>query len=261
MRGAARRALAKASARPRPTGLQAVLTGILPTLRKTDLGIDNMVPNPRYLTLNRAMTAPARRGLRLLDQGARRADRRGTTRSCSRRATRASRCTCRSTPERFARRLQHRAGSSGPALALGDELAAAVRQAAVGRDAHRALRAVGRHPHARSARARREARVIVRQALGQEGRRSSIFSEDVTRFRSLRGAPTTTTTRWRRSSAARVPELKALRLHNGTIYRWNRACYGISEEAASRTSASRTACCRRARRSSTRSRTPRSGSG
>src|SRR5206468_9157413 len=26
-----------------------------------------------------------------------------------------------------------------------------------------------------------------------------------------------------------APELKALRLHNGTIYRWNRACYGITE--------------------------------
>jgi hypothetical protein len=24
-----------------------------------------------------------------------------------------------------------------------------------------------------------------------------------------------------------VPELKALRLHNGTIYRWNRPCYGV----------------------------------
>lgn len=26
-----------------------------------------------------------------------------------------------------------------------------------------------------------------------------------------------------------TPKLKALRLHNGTIYRWNRACYGISD--------------------------------
>src|SRR5262249_51800689 len=26
-----------------------------------------------------------------------------------------------------------------------------------------------------------------------------------------------------------VPELKALRLHNGTVYRWNRACYGITD--------------------------------
>ncbi len=26
-----------------------------------------------------------------------------------------------------------------------------------------------------------------------------------------------------------IPQLKALRLHNGTIYRWNRACYGITD--------------------------------
>jgi CBS domain-containing protein len=29
-------------------------------------------------------------------------------------------------------------------------------------------------------------------------------------------------------AAGRPPALKALRLHNGTIYRWNRACYGIT---------------------------------
>ena len=29
-----------------------------------------------------------------------------------------------------------------------------------------------------------------------------------------------------------IPQLKALRLHNGTIYRWNRACYGITERQA-----------------------------
>src|SRR5262245_23354309 len=37
--------------------VQPVLTGILPTLARTDLSIDNMVPNPRYLTLNRVMSA------------------------------------------------------------------------------------------------------------------------------------------------------------------------------------------------------------
>ena len=26
-----------------------------------------------------------------------------------------------------------------------------------------------------------------------------------------------------------APDLKALRLHNGTVYRWNRACYGITD--------------------------------
>ena len=36
-------------------GYQVVLTGILPTILKSDLGLHNMVPNPRYMTLNRAM--------------------------------------------------------------------------------------------------------------------------------------------------------------------------------------------------------------
>jgi hypothetical protein len=34
---------------------EAALTGILPTLRKSDLGLDNMTPRPRYLALNAAM--------------------------------------------------------------------------------------------------------------------------------------------------------------------------------------------------------------
>ncbi len=32
--------------------------------------------------------------------------------------------------------------------------------------------------------------------------------------------------------AGGVPQLRALRLHNGTVYRWNRACYGVSEHGA-----------------------------
>ncbi len=29
-----------------------------------------------------------------------------------------------------------------------------------------------------------------------------------------------------------IPQFGALRLHNGTVYRWNRACYGISGDKA-----------------------------
>src|SRR6266511_2817299 len=36
-------------------GINFVLTGILPTIRKGDLSIDNMVQNPRYLALNAAL--------------------------------------------------------------------------------------------------------------------------------------------------------------------------------------------------------------
>jgi CBS domain-containing protein len=55
-----------------------------------------------------------------------------------------------------------------------------------------------------------------------------IFKEDVARFRALVGTdldedPMALLAR------GEVPQLKALRLHNGTIYRWNRACYGITD--------------------------------
>ena len=58
----------------------SVLTGILPTLRKTDLGLDNMMPSPRYHALNKAMTALRGGTLRVLDQGPRRAASSSTTR-------------------------------------------------------------------------------------------------------------------------------------------------------------------------------------
>ena len=54
-----------------------------------------------------------------------------------------------------------------------------------------------------------------------------IFKEDISRFRVL------LTTELgedplRALEAGEVPRLMALQLHNGTVYRWNRACYGIT---------------------------------
>ncbi len=55
-----------------------------------------------------------------------------------------------------------------------------------------------------------------------------IFKEDIARFRVI------LTTEFEddpigKVSRGEVPKLNALRLHNGTVYRWNRACYGISD--------------------------------
>jgi hypothetical protein len=57
---------------------------------------------------------------------------------------------------------------------------------------------------------------------------TEIFQEDIARFRTLVGTdldedPMAVL------DAGGVPALKALRLHNGTIYRWNRVCYGVTE--------------------------------
>jgi CBS domain-containing protein len=55
-----------------------------------------------------------------------------------------------------------------------------------------------------------------------------IFKEDIARFRVI------LTTEFEEDpigmvARGEVPKLNALRLHNGTVYRWNRACYGISD--------------------------------
>jgi len=55
-----------------------------------------------------------------------------------------------------------------------------------------------------------------------------IFKEDIARFRvilttDVEEDPIGMVQR------GQVPKLNALRLHNGTVYRWNRACYGISD--------------------------------
>lgn len=61
-----------------------------------------------------------------------------------------------------------------------------------------------------------------------EGTAADIFKETISRFRSLLNAP------YGRNSVemlneGEIPKLKALNLHNGTVYPWNRVCYGISD--------------------------------
>ncbi len=60
----------------------------------------------------------------------------------------------------------------------------------------------------------------------QKGSISDIFKGNISRFRSL------VTSEFDRDSMdmldkGEIPRLLALNLHNGTVYRWNRACYGI----------------------------------
>ena len=57
---------------------------------------------------------------------------------------------------------------------------------------------------------------------------TEIFKEDIARFRVL----LTTDIDEHPLDVLRdgsIPSLKALQLHNGTVYRWNRACYGITD--------------------------------
>lgn len=61
-----------------------------------------------------------------------------------------------------------------------------------------------------------------------EGGVLDIFREDVSRFRLLLGGDTGGSS-MEALDRGEIPTLDALRMHNGTVYRWNRPCYGISD--------------------------------
>lgn len=55
-----------------------------------------------------------------------------------------------------------------------------------------------------------------------------IYKEDITRFRILLGTDIDENS-LKTIKKELVPKLKALQVHYGTVYRWNRPCYGISD--------------------------------
>jgi len=55
-----------------------------------------------------------------------------------------------------------------------------------------------------------------------------IFKEDITRFRVLISSDVKENA-LKELEEGRIPKLRALQVHNSTVYRWNRPCYGISK--------------------------------
>ncbi|MBX7100375.1 MAG: CBS domain-containing protein [Myxococcaceae bacterium] len=204
--------------------LKAVLMGILPTMRKSDLGMHNMVPSPRYLTLSKVI-ADLKGGrfdfsIKGLDELIIEHD------SVMLEACNSSfQVHFQVEPQEFARMYNLAQVLAAPLMAIsanspllfGKRLWAETRIALF-------RQSVDDRTH-RSHFREEEARV----SFGTRWVRRSvteIFQEDIARFRTL------VATEFDEDPMAvldrgGVPQLKALRLHNGTIYRWNRACYGI----------------------------------
>jgi len=208
-----------------PHGVGFVLTGILPTLRQSDLGIENMVPNPRYKALNRAMTELRGADYEIAIKGA--DDLRLKHDSVMVEACNASfQVHLQVGAKDFARLYNLAQALAGPVLAastnspllfgrrLWAETRIALFQQAV---------------DTRSPEIQRD--VSPRVTFGDRWLRRSItelFREDIARFRTLVGiAPGDDPLAALKAGA--IPKLEALRLHNGTVYRWNRGCYGITD--------------------------------
>src|SRR5215470_494011 len=223
--------VAKARTAAAELGLAPVLMGILPTLRKADLGLDSMVPSPRYRALNKAMAD--------MRGGAFEFSINGTDElivqhdSVMLEACNASfQVHLQVTAEEFPRMYNIAQVLAGPMVAVasnspllfGRRLWAETRIALF-------RQAVDTRSHANYLR-EAEARV----SFGTRWVRESvleIYQEDIARFRTLVGTDLDEDP-MAKLERGETPLLKALRLHNGTVYRWNRACYGVLDGKAHR---------------------------
>ncbi len=210
-------------------GTRIVMCGILPTLDKSHLGLDAMTPIPRYLQLNRLMTE--QRGGRFqayikgLDELQMVHDN-VMLEACN---TSFQLHYQVAAPE-FAQLYNLAQVIVAPLLAVGANSPVLLKH----RLWHETRVALfqqsldTRHEH-KAARGARQ-----RVSFGDRWVEQSIleiYRDDIARFRSLITAasdesPLAVLDR------GEIPPLRALRLHNGTVYRWNRPCYGIHEGQA-----------------------------
>ncbi len=213
----------------RDLGAEVVLAGILPTLRKSDLSLDNMVPADRYYALNDALTRLRGGDYDLRIKGT--DELRVTHDSVMLEAANASfQVHFQVGPEEFARLYNIAMTVAGPVLAtavnsplmLGRRLWAETRIAVF----QQSVDTRSPIPEIRD--------VPARVSFGREWVNESvleIFKSDVSRFRVLLGREIDEDP-FEVMNEGRVPSLKALQLFNSTVYRWNRACYGVADGTA-----------------------------
>lgn len=211
--------------RAEPVGAQVLLTGILSTLRQDHLGLDNMTPNPRYHALNNAVRALKGGSFHFKIKGLDELE------------LQHDNVMVEAANTSFQLHYQVGANVFARMYNLSQAVAAPVLAAAVN------------SPLLLGRRLWQETRVAVFQqsidarSQGQQvrGHRPrvdfgerwvndsvlEIFREDIARFRVVLAAAVEEDSLEVLSKGG-VPGLNALRMHNGTVYRWNRPCYGVA---------------------------------
>lgn len=203
---------------------EAVLTGILPTLTKSDLSLDNITPRARYYALNEAMNQ-AGSGFRLRIRGTDELMIQHDSvmlEACNTSAQ----VHLQVSAEEFAHFYNVAQAVTGPILAasvnspllFGRRLWAETRIALF----QQSLDTRGADLHMRE--------MSPRVRFGGSWLEKSVtelFQEDIATFRVLLAMDIEEDALAVLDEGG-VPRLNALQLFNGTVYRWNRPCYGIS---------------------------------
>ena len=213
----------------KPFNAEVVLAGILPTLRKFDLDMQNLTPKPRYFALMESIKEHSLRGddffeLRLdgIDELHIRHDS-PLLEACNT----SFQVHLQVSPKDFVKMYNIAQMLAAPMISIaanspmvfGRRLWHETRIALF----QQSLDTRTSHEHMRE----RSPRV----SFGKDWLHESIleiYKEDIARFRVLLGDDIEEDSL---ESVAKgiVPKLRALQIHNSTVYRWNRPCYGISD--------------------------------
>ncbi len=218
-------------------GAEVLLTGILPTIRQSDLTLDNLTHSPRYLELNRTMSRLRRGNFSAYIKGL------DELQVCHDNIMLESCCTS------FQVHLQVGPQEFVPLYNLAQLITAPIVAAAANspllfghRLWHETRVALFQHSVDERSSAHLARGHPTRVSFGERWLKESvleIFREEIARFQvvirtRLEEDPMAVLAR------GEAPRLLALRLHNGTVWRWNRPCYGVPEWAW--TSSHRDAC-------------------
>ncbi|MEC9440696.1 MAG: CBS domain-containing protein [Myxococcota bacterium] len=207
-------------------GVRPVMTGILPTIEKSDLGLHNQTPNPRYRLLNDTLSELRGNAYEINIRGA---DEIIVTHDdvMLESANTSFQVHFQVGPEEFSKLYNVAQAVCAPVLSaatnspllfgrrLWRETRIALFQQSVD------TRASGHHMRD----------IQPRVSFGENWVQESVLDiirEDIARFRVLFAAELDDRDPLEAIADGEVPGLGAFRLHNSTIYRWNRPCYGIN---------------------------------
>ncbi|HEY9286314.1 MAG TPA: CBS domain-containing protein [Pyrinomonadaceae bacterium] len=211
----------------REFGADVLLAGILPTLRLSDMTLESMTPNPRYYALNEGVMRQRGEDISVHIKGL---DEIQAT---------SDNIMLLSSNTSFQVHLQVGPAEFAPLYNWAQAATAPVLAAAVNSPlwvGHRLWQETRLALFQHSADTRTPSQTVrsdpTRVGFGDAWVQNSIldiFREDIARFRVLLTTETDEDP-WAVLDAGGTPELKALRLHNGTVWWWNRPCYGIGSD-------------------------------
>jgi CBS domain-containing protein/gamma-glutamylcysteine synthetase len=208
------------------SGARVVLSGILPTLKHADLTLDNLTPQPRYFALNDTVLALRGGPLRLRIEGTDELQIEHDSvvlEACNT----SFQVHLQVDAENFPRLYNAAQAALGPVLAaavnspllfgkrLWEETRIALFQQSI--DTRHLV------PHVRE--------IVPRVRFGDAWVQHSpmeIFHHDISRQRVMFSGEITEDP-LAVLEAGGTPHLQAFRIHNSTVYRWNRPCYGVTD--------------------------------